>query len=64
MDARIDAATVEYAEILLNIDNVNFNDIDQRISEAKRDGFPPEPRWRQDAKTVNDIPEAKGNFRW
>ncbi len=64
--ARIDAAVVEYTELLMNIDDVDFNDIDRRIAEAKQGGFPPLPKWRSkgDAKTVEDVPEAKGNFTW
>jgi hypothetical protein len=49
-DARIDAAIVEYAEILMDWEHVDFNDIDTRISEAKAGGFPPVPRWREEIR--------------
>lgn len=64
MDARIDAATVEYAELLMTIDDVDFADIERRISEARQGGFPPQPKWRSDMKTVSEVPAAKGNFTW
>ena len=64
MDARIDAATVEYTELLVNIDSVEFADIERRISEARQGGFPPPPKWRTDAKTVVDVEEARGSFTW
>lgn len=69
--ARIEAAVVEYAELGTNLDNVDFNDIDRRISEAKQGGFPPLPQWRKthstdwkSKPTVEDVPEAKGSFTW
>lgn len=62
LDARIEAAVVEYAEICMN--PVDFRDIEARIADAKKGGFPPPPRWRQDAVTVEAVPEAQGNFRF
>lgn len=74
MDARIDAATVEYTEILMNIENIDFREIEKRIADAKRGGFPPTPKWREGYRnppedlsmksTVADVPEARGNFTW
>ena len=64
LDARIDAAHVEYTELMRELDDVDFNDIDSRISAAKSGGFPPEPKWKSDSKTVEQVPEAKGNFTW
>lgn len=63
-DARIDAAVVEYTELITDIDNIDFNDLDRRIAEAKAGGFPPEPKWRKNYRTVEDVPEAKGKFTW
>jgi hypothetical protein len=45
--ARIDAAVVEYAELGMDLDNIDFNDIDRRIADAKRGGFPPIPKWQE-----------------
>ena len=63
-DARIDAAIVEYTEILMNWESVDFRDLEARISDAKQGGFPPEPRWHANMKTVENVPEAKGDFKW
>lgn len=46
-DARIEAATCEYAELLFDIDNFDFNDVDRRIAEAKQGGLPPRPKWQE-----------------
>lgn len=44
--ARIDAAVVEYAELLMDIDNFDFADAERRLREAKMcSGFPPTPKW-------------------
>ncbi len=45
--ARIDAAVVEYTEFLMDLDNIDFNEIDRRIADAKRGGFPPVPKWQE-----------------
>lgn len=46
-NARIDAAVVEYAEILMDPETVDPDEIRKRISQAKRSGFPPQPKWQQ-----------------
>ena len=61
--ARIDAAVVEYTELFIDIDNVDFNDIDRRIAEAKQGGFPPLPQWRKTyatdwKKKIGNCPEC------
>jgi hypothetical protein len=65
-DARIDAAIVEWTEIVNNPDEVDFNDLDRRLSEARQGGFPPEPRWRREVQHERRslAPDAKGNFTW
>lgn len=46
-EARIEAAVCEYAEILMDIDNFDFNEVDERIASARQGGLPPRPKWQE-----------------
>lgn len=62
-EARIDASLVEWLRTLaLDPDLVDIARLKADIAEARRGGF---PRIVPSAKkTVEDVPNAKGSFRW
>lgn len=70
-DLRSEAASTEYTELGMRIADLDFNELDRRLAEARLGKFPPEAYWRRDVRerrvestTVSDVPEAKGNFTW
>lgn len=60
-DLRINAAYAEAAQIILDWENVDFNELDEKIREVASQGF---PEREETFKTVAHVPSAQGNFKW
>lgn len=60
-DARIEAATREYAELMLVEDELDLHKLVEEIGVAKMAGAWPDFRY---FRTVEHQPQAKGNFQW
>jgi hypothetical protein len=61
LDASIDLATKRYAQMLLNLDEFDQEALDEHLATLKKAAQFPVFDSR---KTVAEVPQAKGNFRW
>lgn len=60
-DARIEAARREYAELLLTDEEIDLSKLSTEIGVTKAAGTWPEFHY---FRTVEQQPQAKGNFQW
>lgn len=63
---------MEYVTIVIDPDAVTIEELKERIADARRGGLPKPPKVRYTTpmesqprkRTVDEVPEAKGNFSW